>query len=231
MNYRSFFLYATSALGLSITAPAQTTEREDTRSSSERATSYVAHATKPEATSAADQLTPIAIPLSSKQGAQATWPREPVTCYSWDDASETVLKFDGRSWTVTRKDMRTGAIERFTQSGAGASGRIEFIQGKGDASPEALDALQRKLFTWDGVEDAQPAKLASRQSVPLPQSMRRAVEGTILSAPNPPGDSITNLLPDDVRQQMATETRELVDRLNREASTGRAAPKAQLGPT
>lgn len=137
---------------------------------------------------------------------------EPMTCYSWDDRSETVMKFDGKVWTVTQKDIASGRIERFTQaSGDTDHGRLDVFQGHATAAPEG--ALERKLFSWEGVED-RGRVIGSHENQQLPRTMRRDVAGTILTAPAQVGEAMNNLLPDKVRHEMAEETRALVNQLN-----------------
>lgn len=229
MNYRSFFLYATSALGLSLATPSDAVDREE--ATSEPPVTYIAQTGTPHPAKADAFPATLMVPAADMTTA-ASAPQEPSTSYSWDDKSETVLKFDGRSWTITRKDIRTGAIERFTQSGTGALGRLEVMQGKGvnlpkgTPLPASMDALHRQLFTWNGVEDSAAPGLGSRQDVPLPRTMRRDVAGIILSSPDAAGPALNNLLPDNVRKEMAAETRALVDGLNSEAASHRkSAPR------
>jgi len=122
---------------------------------------------------------------------------EPMTCYSWDDTSETVMKFDGTRWTVTQKDIASGRIERFTQSsGSGDHGRLEMMQGAPVHRPAG--ALERQSFAWHGVED-RGLVLSTTANVQLPRSMRNDVAGAILSAPGLVGPAMNILLPDPVR--------------------------------
>jgi hypothetical protein len=158
-------------------------------------------------------------------------PGEPYTCYSWSDTSETTLTYTGKSWVITQKDVRSGKIERFTQSGTGASGMLETIQGRPApaSDSDALNALKRKLFAWEGVEDRQPAQTASRKLVPLPRNMWEDVAGTILSSPKPMGSAFENLLPDSVRAEMAREAVADAARLNATTSPHRGAAPAHAG--
>lgn len=137
---------------------------------------------------------------------------EPYTCTSWDDSLETIATFDGKSWTITQKDIRTGLIERFTQSGSGPTGRLEMIQGT--ATLGAGDALHRKLFGWAGVEDRGSALSTSLREAPLSRSMRADVAGLLIAMPNQMGDGLENLLPSAVRAEMKREAEADAARLN-----------------
>jgi hypothetical protein len=193
---RRYLLPLTSILGL-LAADCQTRDDEAAL------TALAAHGKTPAASPGnvvADDLAP------------ADWRKgETFTCSSWDDKSETLMSFDGSSWTITRKDMQSGVIERFRQSGSGDSGLVEVIQGK--AAPNAGDALHRDIFNWAGVEDKGPVQ-SIPGLVPLPRDMRDDVAGVIISNPRMLGTAFENLLPDSVRAEMANERQAELTRAN-----------------
>lgn len=128
---------------------------------------------------------------------------------SYDDKSATTMRFDGKSWTLTRKDFHSGSIERFTQVGTGALGRVEVFQGK------PMNGRSDNLFSWYGTEDKGKPQIASRKPVPLPQSMRSDVMDTLSVAdPGARDTGMKNLLTPAMRKTLSRETQSEADRLN-----------------
>ena len=212
MNYRKFLLPVTLAFGLGANV--------ETRAASHQDDDNAVAASQPFNGPQTGALRSNETTMVSIIGATGAITEQPAEILSWDDTSETSMRFNGRSWTVTRKDLRTGEIQRFKQSEIGSLGQLEVIQTKPE--PDAADALHRSLFTWMGTEDTRQAHLVSRELGPLPKSMRFDVADAILSMPTTAGDAINNLLPDKVRREMAAENKALAASLNGQNATAPA---------
>ncbi len=166
---------------------------------------------------------------------------QPFVALEKSDDCDTQFVFNGKSWVITQKNIRTGVIQRFTQSGTGDRGRLEVIQGKGlnlpngAPLPESASAIGRVGFSWVGVEDKGPAQAASHAEVPLPRSMRADVGSMLSDRGAPMGDALENLLPDSVRREMKRDQDALVAELNRRdqaspTAVAPAKPKARPAP-
>lgn len=216
MKYRDLILY--SSTFFTLTGPFA--DARDSRSTADEAapTPVLAEAKpKPVKSSIDELLFPFPVPAD---GSRQPWWDEPRTTGAYDETSETRMTFDHGHWTITRKDLRSGEIVRFTQID-GDHGRVEVFQGK-PVSQLGPERRAGREYDWLGHEDVgKPVRVAA--NVQMPRSMRLDVSATIFGLADMANPEIYALLPLPVRDEMWAERRAEVDGLNRSEAKARSA--------
>lgn len=73
----------------------------------------------------------------------------PYTAYAVDGVSETVYNFNGHAWRIAQKNIRTGRIEIFEQTGADGRGSVKVIQGKPEKVAETHPQNISASYVYD----------------------------------------------------------------------------------
>jgi hypothetical protein len=129
--------------------------------------------------------------------------------------SESHGEFTGDSWIISQKDLKTGRIEKFTQSGTSGLGRLEIIQG--DPETEGgLDLGRNPKWRTNGETERTP-KTSSSKLVSLPDDMKRdaVVErDSRYSMGERAFAALDNLVPNSIEQEIRQQNREIAAKLN-----------------